>query len=309
MRGLFLALALVACASAPAKQVARAAPPEGAEAMSLDGRPLAAPALADAFRAEQEDMLARARSVRHDDNEVAMADAAVWIGRRLGYLGRYSEAIAAFEEGAARYPKDARFPRHLGHRLITVRRFDDAITALERAEALMAARPDEIEPDGLPNTASTPTSTLKGNIAYHLALAHYLQGDFNAAARGFQGAVALAANPDAAVAARYWLYLSLARAGDVPAARAALAPIEDDWTVIENTTYYRLALCFNGRGSCAVETDTMNAPQSSAAAYGLAAQALIEGRREEARVLMRAILARDDWASFGYIAAEADLTR
>lgn len=308
MRALILAMALAACATAPAKIQAQTPLPEGAEAVSLDGRPLYAPTLADAFRAEQEDMLARARGVREDDEE-EMADAAIWIGRRLGYLGRYREAIATFEEGAARYPKDARFLRHLGHRLITVRRFDNAIAALERADALMAARPDEIEPDGLPNTASTPTSTLKGNIAYHWALAHYLQGDFATAARGFQGAVALAANPDAAVAARYWLYLSLARAGDLAAARAALTPIAPDWSVIENTTYHRLTLCFSGRGSCAVESDTMNAPQSSAAAYGLAAQALIEGRRAEARAMMRAILARDDWASFGYIAAEADLTR
>lgn len=309
MRVLILALALAACATAPTKLPAPAAPPEGAEAVALNGRVLRVPALSEAFRAEQEDMLARARAVQYDDNEQAMADAAVWIGRRLGYLGRYREAIAAFEDGAARYPKDARFLRHLGHRLITVRRFDDAIVALESADALMAARPDEIEPDGLPNTASTPTSTLKGNIAYHWALAHYLQGDFATAARGFQGAVALAANPDSAVAARYWLYLSLARAGDLDVARRALAPIEPDWTVIENTTYFRLALCFSGRGSCAVETDAMNAPQSSAAAYGLAAQALIEGRRGEARAMMEAILTRDDWASFGYIAAEADLTR
>ena len=237
------------------------------------------------------------------------ADAAIWVGRRLGYLGRYRDAIAAFEAGAARHPNDARFPRHAGHRYISIRRIDDAIAALQRAEALMAARPDEVEPDGMPNASGVPTSTLKGNIAYHLALAHYLRGDFAEAARVFDRAAALASNPDSAVAPRYWLYLAHARAGEMDAARAALAPIARDWAVIENTTYHWLTLCYAGLGPCTRETEAMNAPQSAAIAYGLAARALIEGRRTEARAMMEAIVARGDWASFGAIAAEADLAR
>lgn len=303
MRAMFLAFALAACASPAASQA------RDIEATALDGRQLTRPALSADFRAEQEALLAQARAVNRPDHPDAMADAAIWIGRRLGYLGRYNEAIRAFEEGEARFPKDARFARHLGHRLITVRRLDDAITALERAEALSADRPDEIEADGLPNTASTPTSTLKGNIAYHLALAHYLQGDFVEAARGFSAAAALAANPDAAVAARYWLYLSLARGGDLDAARAALAPIRADWVVIENHAYHWLALCFSGQGPCTPNSTALEPAQSASIAYGLAAHALIQGRADEARAAMRAILTRDDWASFSAIAAEADLAR
>ena len=303
IRAVLMSLALAACAT-PAASQSRAV-----EATSLDGRPLARPALADAFRAEQEALLAQARAVEEPEHPEAMADAAVWIGRRLGYLGRYNEAIAAFEHGEARFPKDARFARHLGHRLISVRRFDDAVVALTRAETLMADRPDEIEPDGLPNTASTPLSTLKGNIAYHLGLAYYLRGDFAEAARTFQGAVALAANPDSAAAARYWLYLSLARAGDMDAANAALAPIRPDWRIIENHAYFWLTLCYGGQGPCERAAADSETPESAAIAYGLAARALIEGHADEARAAMRAMLARDDWASFGYIAAEADLAR
>lgn len=303
MRALLMSLALVACATPAASQGREV------EAAALDGRPLHRPALTDAFRAEQEGLLAQARAVNEPEHPDAMADAAIWIGRRLGYLGRYREAISAFEDGEARYPKDARFARHLGHRLISVRRFDDAVVALTRAESLMADRADEIEPDGLPNTASTPLSTLKGNIAYHLGLAHYLRGDFTEASRAFQGATALAANPDAAVAARYWLYLSYARSGDMDAARAALAPIRPEWRIIENTAYFWLTLCYSGQGPCERGPGADDTPESAAIAYGLAARALIEGRTDEARAAMRAVLARDDWASFGYIAAEADLAR
>lgn len=306
MRALIAALLLAGCATATPPPVT---PPVGAEAISFDGRALMRPALPDAFVVEQEALLAQARAVQTPQHPQQMADAAIWVGRRLGYLGRYREAIAAFEDGAARFPEDPRFLRHLGHRYITVRQLDDAIAALTRAEAMSAHRPDEIEPDGLPNTANTPTSTLKGNIAYHLGLAHYLRGDFQTAARVFQGAAALAANADAAVAARYWLYLALARGGNVEAAKAALAPIRPDWPVLEESAYFWLTLCFSGQGACDTAAAGAPAPQSAAIAYGLAAQALIEGRRNEAFAAMRAMLERGDWASFGYIAAEADLAR
>jgi hypothetical protein len=177
---------------------------------------------------------------------------------------------------------------------------------------LVADRPDEIEPDGLPNAANTPTSTLKGNIFYHLALAHYLNADFHSAARVFAQAAAVAANADSAAASRYWLYLSLRRAGDADAARAALAPVDPAWTIIENGAYHRLALCFKGALDCAAlqaEARAAAGVQSTSLAYGLAAHALIEGRRREARALMREIEAQPDWASFGHIAAEAELAR
>lgn len=307
MRALIAALLLAGCATAAPSPATP--PPAGAEAIGFDGRALTRPALPETFIAEQEALLAQARAIDTPQHPQQMADAAIWIGRRLGYLGRYREAIAAFEDGAARFPEDPRFLRHLGHRFITVRQLDDAITTLTRAEAMTAHRPDEIEPDGLPNTANTPTSTLKGNIAYHLGLAYYLRGDFPTAARVFQGAAAMAANADAAVAARYWLYLALARSGNLQAAKAALAPIQPDWPVHEESAYFWLTLCFNGQGACDAAEEGAPAPQSAAIAYGLAAQALIEGRRTEAHAGMRAILARSDWASFGYIAAEADLAR
>ncbi|GAM97589.1 hypothetical protein U91I_01216 [alpha proteobacterium U9-1i] len=280
------------------------------EARTFSGAPLERPTVSAEARATQERLLAEAQAaLAANPND---ADAAIWAGRRLGYLGRYRDAIAAFEAGAARHPQDARFPRHLGHRLITVRRIDDAIAALTRAEALMADRPDDVEPDGMPNASGVPTSTLKGNIAYHLALAHYLKGDFDAAARTFAGAVALSANSDSAAASRYWLYLSLARAGDRQAAAAALAPVRADWTVIENGGYYRLALCFKGEGDCAAleaEAAGGSNPGSTSVAYGLAAQALIQGRSRDARARLTTIDSASDWGSFGHIAAEADLAR
>lgn len=307
MRALVLALALGGCAASPSLPPPRAAPSD-AEAVSFDGRPLARPALPDDFRAEQEQLLAQAQAALA--RAPGDADAAIWTGRRLGYLGRYREAIAAFEAGAARHPTDARFLRHLGHRLITVRRVDDAIDVLERAAALVSDQPDTIEPDGMPNAANVPTSTLKGNIYYHLGLAYYLSGDFEAAARNFAAAAALAANPDSTVASRYWLYLSLARAGQPAAAQEALTPIRANWEVLESQAYHQLTLCFRGDIDCAALLAQARAEeglQSTTLAYGLAAFARVQGRRAESAELLWEIIAQPDWPSFGHIAAEADL--
>jgi tetratricopeptide (TPR) repeat protein len=262
---------------------------------------------ADDFTAQQEALLAEARAAlaENPDN----AEARIWAGRRLGYLGRYDEAMAEFSEGWARYPEDARFPRHLGHRLITVRRFGEAADVLQQAADLMAARPDEVEPDGMPNAAGVPTSTLKGNIFYHLALAHYLQGDYAEAATVWAQAAAVAENVDAAAASRYWLYLSRMRAGDRAGAAAALAPVTADWALIENHDYQRLSLCFKGAGDCAALEEEAMASEGVAAGtmlYGLGAKALIDGDKKKARAIFARITDNAAPTSFGYIAAETE---
>jgi cytochrome c-type biogenesis protein CcmH/NrfG len=40
-------------------------------------------------------------------------EAIIWLGRRLGYLGRWREAIETFDEGIKKFPGDARFYRHI----------------------------------------------------------------------------------------------------------------------------------------------------------------------------------------------------
>ncbi|MEL7488398.1 MAG: hypothetical protein AAGJ87_14415 [Pseudomonadota bacterium] len=272
---------------------------------------LAAPAFAqDDFTTQQTRLLEAARAdlaAKPGD-----ADALIWVGRRLGYLGRYEEAIKTYEMGERLHPADARFARHIGHRLISLRRFPEAEAAFERAVALTAATPDATEPDGLPNDAGVPTSTLKGNIWYHLGLARYLQGNFAGAARAYEGAAALAHNPDAAAAARYWLYLSLTRAGDEKAATAALAGVDADWSLIENGVYFELALCLRGERDCEALLEAARDADGvvyATPAYGVAMARLIGGDAEGARALLEEIAGRDVGAAFGRIAAEADLAR
>lgn len=262
------------------------------------------------FHTEQTKLLAEAQSRLAQDP--TNAEAMIWVGRRLGYLGRYKEAISTYQQGETLHPKDARFARHIGHRLISLKQYEDAEKAFERAARLTAAEPDRVEPDGLPNEAGVPTSTLKGNIWYHLGLARYLQGNFASAAIAYEGASALAHNPDAAAAARYWLFLSLKRSGLEDAASEALGGVDSNWDLIENGVYHELALCLRGERDCEAilqQARTAEGVGYATPAYGVAMARMLAGDSAGGRSLLEEIVAKDTGASFGRLAAEADLQR
>ena len=185
-------------------------------------------------------------------------DSIIWLGRRTAYLGRYKDAIKIYTEGIQQFPADARLYRHRGHRFITLRCFDDAIADLEKASKLIKGRPDEIEPDGLPNARNLPTSTLQSNIWYHLGLAHYLKHDFKRALKAYREAEKVSKNADMLVATTHWLYMTLRRLGRVQEAAKTVAAIKDDLDVIENGDYYKLIRFYNGKLDTEVRASTVN---------------------------------------------------
>ena len=280
------------------------------EATSLLGAPLARPEMADGPRGEQEALLAAARE--RQAASPGELEHWIWVGRRLGYLGRYREALAHYGEALQRFPDAPELFRHRGHRLLTVRDLAGAATDLERGVELALARPDEVEPDGLPNARNLPTGTLRSNLFYHLALARYLQGDLAAAATDWERARDAVDNPDNLVAASYWLHLARAEAGDAAGAAAALAPIRAGLDVIENGDYHRLLLLF--RGEADPEELLRAAAEEGGVAlatvgYGVAAWHLSRGEREAAAALLARVLDETPWPAFGHLAAEARLAR
>jgi tetratricopeptide (TPR) repeat protein len=278
------------------------------EATSLLGKPLISlPATSEVRAKLESDLLAaRAALERAPDDP----DARIWLGRRLGYLGRYRDAIAVFTEGIQRFPKDARFLRHRGHRYITVREFDNAVADLERAEALVAGTPDQVEPDGQPNARNIPLTTLRSNIRYHLALAHYLKGDFAKAAPVWERARDAVRNPDNLVSATHWLYLTLRRLGRADAAARALDGIVPGLDIVENGSYYSLCQLYKGmRTAEDVLASAGSGSSGAAVVYGVAVWHELNGRTSEANALRRQLVDGRDWAPFGVIAAEADLAR
>ena len=316
----FLALLFIACGTedrgsgdaAPAEAPATAvtpALPEGAEAFSLLGEPLYPAPRPDEVAARQADDIAAAQA-DYDANPDD-ADAIIWLGRRIGYTGRYRDAIEVFSEGVRKHPEDARMYRHRGHRWISVREFDRAIEDLTHAAGLVAGQPDEVEPDGQPNERGIPTSTLQSNIHYHLALAHYLKGDFETALQSYGDYFAVTTNPDQLVAISHWWYMALRRLGRDGEAAAVLEPVTAELDVIENTSYHRLLLMYKGLKSRPTSCGTRRArtPPASRSPTVSRTGTLYNGRTEQAEEMFRRILEGSGWAGFGYIAAEAEIAR
>ena len=310
-RALFLLVFAVGCASARQSTQTSPSLPVGAQAISLLGDTLRALPLSPETKARYESQLAAAKVAY--DHTPTNADSIIWYGRRLAYLGRIREAIDVYSRGIALHPDNPWLYRHRGHRYISVRELDRAAADLERATTLTRGKPDEVEPDGQPNARNTPIGTLQSNIAYHLALAYYLKGDFARALPVYRRELADARNDDRRVSTAHWLYMALRRLGRDTEAADVLVPIRRDMTVIENDTYHRLLLLY--KGELPVDSVLTVGPTGemsvtdATGAYGVGNWHLYNGRRAEAERVFRRIVAGGQWGAFGYIAAEAELAR
>jgi tetratricopeptide (TPR) repeat protein len=269
---------------------------------SLSGEPLvSAPPSVDALQ-----KLAAAKAVFAANPKDA--DAIIWFGRRTAYTGDYLSSIDIFSDAIALYPSDPRLYRHRGHRYISIREFAKAAADLETAASLIQGKANAIEPDGLPNAQNIPLTTTHGNIWYHLGLTYYLLQDWPNALRAFEQGYGIGGNDDNLVSTGHWIYMIHRRMGNADAAAAALGEINGDMTIIENMSYHQLCLLYTNE----ISIDQMMAangddPSNAAVAYGIANYYYYNGDREKSDALLNSILQGSSWASFGYIAAEADL--
>ncbi|HLA79059.1 MAG TPA: prolyl oligopeptidase family serine peptidase [Vicinamibacteria bacterium] len=289
----------------PAK--ASGAPP--LEAISLMGRPLHSPPIPEARKKTLEaDLQAAMADFVKDPQGVGPT---IWLARRTAYLGRYREAIAVLSRGLDRHPNDARLLRHRGHRYITVRELDKGVADLERAASLVRGRPDEIEPDGVPNPQNRPVSTLQFNIWYHLGLAHYLKGDFAKALPAYRECLRLSAgSPDRLVAAADWLYLTLCRLGRKAEADAILASLDPNPALIENHAYLNRLRLYQGLFTSEDLLRAGGGPVGEPTyGYAVGVWHLLKGESDRAKDAFLRTAKGPEWSAFGVIAAEAELAR
>ena len=280
--------------------------PEGVEGISLLGdtlRPMELPENVLSVYQDNFDAAKREYEANRED-----ADALIWYGRRIAYLGRYREAIDIFTTGIEQHAQDARLLRHRGHRFLSVRDLDRAVEDLTKAAAMIMDTRDETEPDGLPNAQGIPTSTLHTNIWYHLGLAHYLQGNFENALRAYEHGVAASMNPDMLIAMTYWHYMTLRRMGNDDTAQRILDLVQPNLELLENHDYYRLLQLNQGRLTLEDLEETSDL-SGSTLGYGIGNWHWMNGRTDEALETWRNVLDGNQWAAFGYIAAEAELAR
>ena len=245
------------------------------------------------------------------ERDPSNADAIIWYGRRVAYMGRYREAIDIFAEAIEKHPDDARMYRHRGHRYISIREYDKAIEDLEKACELIRDQKNEIEADGIPNEKGIPISTLHGNIYYHLALAYYLKDDLNNALRVYDLSMATEENDDNIVSTGHWKYMTLRRLGYHDEAERMMKSVKGGMEIIENVTYYEMCLFYKG----ILKEEWFDKKLSGNAnnevfLYGLANWQLYERKDSiKAKSYIDKLLSTGSKASFAFLAAEADYKR
>jgi len=239
----------------------------------------------------------------------ASAELLLAAARARDTILRFSESIPLYTRGMDDYPGDVRFPRFRGHRFISTRKFDSAIADLKKAIELAPASFD---------------------VSYHLALAYFLRGDYNHAAREYQRCLSMAALPkpqfmkgmpidwrpchgmddDTRVAVTEWAWRALRRAAKPDEAAKLLAAIHPQIAVKENMSYHRTLLLYKGLRT---EEETLAPPLDGNAAptigYGVGLWHWLDGRKAQACQAWEVVVSGDNWAAFGFIAAESELAR
>uniref|UniRef100_A0A0G4HJV8 Tetratricopeptide repeat protein n=1 Tax=Chromera velia CCMP2878 TaxID=1169474 RepID=A0A0G4HJV8_9ALVE len=312
--------------------LARESGPRRPECFSLFGEPLYAPELSPFANKSASILFDIAKTEFQNDECPSPGDPlkAVWLGRRTAYLNRYNESVDIFsraidlraEKGL---PGFAPLYRFRGHRLLTIRKFEAAVADLQKAFSLLPSislDDDLFEADGSPNKYNLPVSTLITNILYHLGLGLFLLGRWEQAGDVYAQLLDLAAQfsksdlgtDDMFVSSLHWTFMALQRLGRFSEASTLLESLPPDPSIVEDQTYQRLTEMY--RGLVDPEQVLKQAEEQGGIAYatmvyGVGSWYFCQERRDEAVSLWKSILESypDQWPSFGYIAAEADLFR
>ncbi len=224
-----------------------------------------------------------------------------------GYM-RFSESIGTYSDGVEKFPKDFRFLRYRGHRLISVRKFAEAVVDLEKASKLV------------PNSF---------DAAYYLGLAYYFSGEHAKAAvelgrceaqitkpltgkkdlLGGRSCEALKEDVNWLVPLQYWRYLALRRSGAMAEAKKYLdEQVSGSHTVSSSKPFYESLLFFKG----IKEVNEMMAGANEGTrdfllrSSGVATYLFTEGERSKACGIWARNAMDQNWDHLGVINAESE---
>lgn len=271
-----------------------------------------------------------------------IADRYIYAGRLLNYLNDPEGAVAMFSEGIERAPDDARLYRHRGHRYLTIRQYEKAVADLERAAELVRGQPDEhefwqketqdeivkiilgredeidtihmpVNAETIAKTQGSYKSTLHGSIYYHLAVGHYVLGNFEAALDAFRAAEETSVDDDMHVANADWSFMTLRRLGRFEEAEAVIAGFDTDKANVnpDEDFYLKRLRMYKGQISpeALLEDASVSAIGLTTQGYGVGNWYLTSGNKERAREVFSNVVENGVKHAFAYMAAEADLAR
>ncbi len=304
-----IVLFFIGCTNKENVQEATANSALNAVAISLSGKEFFEPERSEKSQAKLDSNLQVAKRNFDDDPS---EENYIWLGRRLAYLSKYTDAIEIFTKGIEKFPNSYKLYRHRGHRYLSTRKFDDAIKDFNKAVGLMKDAALEIEPDGQPNRINKPLSNTQFNVWYHLGLAYYLNWDFENAARAYDECMKVSDNDDLICATTDWMYMTYRRLGEVEKADALLERITENMNIIENDSYFERLMMYKGLrdpdqvlniGPDNADPDLALATQG----YGVGNWYLYNRDTTKAIEIYNQVVAGKHFSAFGFIAAEADL--
>ncbi len=260
----------------------------GAAAAPVDGQSVQyrSPAGIE-YRAQRDTgAIARAESALAADPR--NVDRIIQLGIAQSGARQFREAIETFTRGMAIAQDNALLYRWRGHRYLSVRELDRAMSDLTRGNGL--------------------DSTNYG-VWYHLGIVRYAQGDFVGAADAFAHAEPRAPDAGERTGATDWLWMSLSRAGNKAEAQAMLDRRPDSLPAA-NAYAQRLRLYRGQIGPDDVFTpaDTGDV-QVATLSYGVGNWYLLRGDNARAREWFQRSVASGGWPAFGFIVSEIELKR
>lgn len=279
------------------------AQPEAEPGKTLTGQPLRTPAWSASTRKKLELDLEIARAVF----EVApdREDSFIWLGRRLGYLGRYPEAIDIFTAGLQTFPDSYKLHRFRGRHRARNRDFHGAIADYQDGLKKMQGHPDSFEPDGLPNSRGLTISTYRGNLHYYLGQTSFATGDYRRMITQLdlstESPIALDI-PDHRLAVVFWQYLAHMKLGEVEQAEALLHSVPAELQLIENETYHRAIKVLQG----VTPPQLAETEGDSLSRFALGMGLEFDGERSASNRVLGELV---DDSALGYWPAEVELVR
>jgi len=219
----------------------------------------------------------------------------------------YDGAIAIYGKAIASAPKNARAYLERGHRYLNTRRFTEGLADLKKADKLA------------PHTSE---------VAYHLALAHYLMGDFKAAAKVYKaclGATTPATGPETMrtcgpdstkdpggrMGMTDWAYRANRRAGNQAEAARLLAQVPDGLKLeAGNEAYYRTLRYYKGSLTADQALDGLKGVYFAGTGYGVANYQLLEGKKADGCAILRKVLdVKEGHFGWGAVAGEIEFKK
>jgi len=273
----------------------------GQQAVSLFGEPLFEQEDTTGAVAEADAVLAEAP----DDVDLLIA-----AGRVRRNFWQYRQAMELYSRAIELAPDDWRAWRFRGHRHISVREFEAAVTDLETARDL---------------------APMNWDVSYHLGLAYFLHGSFEDASDeyarcldlaeaeearaaqtdGFRSCSQNAEDLESFVAMTEWAVRAALRSGRDAEAEALLETVAVGLEISENIAYYHDLLFYKG----VMTADELLDPGPDApyrretVGFGVANWMIVRGETAEAEALLEELVQDPWWPGFGRVSAEVELHR